>query len=527
MEGRGPRRRPPSRGSVLFGVGTRPDVVPTSGDSLARPGRWSSAWLDLLAILLAVGPSRCRAGCRALGSRSDAAAETGGSARASRGDRRRRHGRITPFLRTQVDGLSSDAWMGVTTQLIVDSPWGHLWLARQVALVVAAAAFWWWVARATRGRAAPCVALAALIAVAGIEAWAGHASALPSGSVVTAAAAMIHVLAAGVWAGGLIVLAIALVPMMRVQRRSRRATLTRVWRAYSPMAATAAVLLVASGLLETGRHVPTATSLTSTVYGGGLITKIVLVCLALAIAGGNAIAVHPHLRAVVGRVLHLPVGWSSRPRRFATLVLCEVLVLVAAMGTAALLTSVPTARETAAASEPTTPQSATVDGIFVTFENIGSGTDRSRMVVRARSTVRPEPAPIIGASVRWTSPSGVGTDLTLTAVEPGHFESEAPRPRPGSWTAEVSIQRRGHPESVTAIAWTVGTTPPAPRVATGRHNRRGPDPADPPDRRCRRCGPASPPTDGPRSVGRSGTSGGTPGRTPAGTGGCRLGQHAR
>ncbi|GAA2159164.1 hypothetical protein GCM10009826_24400 [Humibacillus xanthopallidus] len=451
-----------SHGSILFGVGTRPDVVPATSGAL--PG-WPTVvvrWADLLAILLAVGA--LAVGGRvigALGERTPRLRRRAAVVGALAATGAFLSGWVTPFLRTQVEGLTGDAWTGAVGQLLTQSPWGHLWLARQASLVLAAAALWWWVARSTPGLAARRTALVGLVAVAGLEAWAGHASGLPSGSAVTALAATVHVLAAGVWAGGLLLLVLLLLPP-RVPPQGEPSD-AAAWRTYSPRAASAALLLLASGLLETGRHVPTGGALTSTVYGDGVLLKVGLVALALALAAVNTLGVNTALSARAGRLLGRPAGWRPDPRRFGRLVVCEVLVLLAALGGAALITSVPTARETTVATAPSAPGASTVDGVFVTFESVGAGANRSRVVVRARSTVKPAPAPITGASVQWVGPDRVPTLLSLTAVEPGRFEAETARPEPGTWTARIAIHRPSLPDAVATQTWAV--VDPAARPA--------------------------------------------------------------
>jgi copper transport protein len=531
-----------SHGSILFGVGTRPDVVPATGDALPGSATVVVRWVDLLAILLSVGA--LAVGGRVIGSLGARAphlrrrAAVMGAVAATGAFL---SGWVTPFVRTQVDGLTGDAWAGAVGQLLTDSPWGPLWLARQAFLVVAAVALWWWVSRSGPALAARRTALVGLVAVAGLEAWAGHASGLTSGSVVTGLAATVHVLAAGVWAGGLLLLTLLLLPP-RVAPLGEP-TDAAAWRAYSPRAASAALLLVATGLLETGRNVPTTGALTATVYGDGVLLKVGLVALALALAAVNTLGVNERLSAGACRVLRRPSGWTPTPGRFARLVVCEVLVLLAALGGAALITSVPAARETAAATAPTAPHTSTVDGLFVTFESVGSGPDRSRVIVRARSTLKPAAAPITGASVQWVGPDAVPTFLSLSTVEPGRFEAETARPGPGMWTARIAIHRPGRPDAVTTQTWAVvdaaarpagaleavttiaavvllllglvvtgvvrARTHPRPRVVPGRRARTGssdpaspqacpPLPADPPTVRSLLAGPGTAP--GPSST---------------------------
>ena len=110
-------------------------------------------------------------------------------------------------------------------------------------------------------------ALVALVASVALDCWAGHASALPSGEVLVWAAATAHVLAAGAWAGGLLVLAVVLRPLARLDRGHGQ------WSPSPPGAPSARprpcrqACSSATGLFEAGAHVGTWAALFRGVYG--------------------------------------------------------------------------------------------------------------------------------------------------------------------------------------------------------------------------------------------------------------------
>ncbi|TFC02003.1 hypothetical protein E3O32_12275 [Cryobacterium mannosilyticum] len=443
-------------GSLLFGAGTRPGAVASAAADAPDPPGLILRWLDLSAIMLAIGALAVS------GRVFDSMGEIGNTLR-------RRAlvigalavcvavvtGAITPFLLTQRGGSSLGLWFDATWATLTGTPWGHLWLAREIAIVIAAAAL----VRATRpGGAGGRVQIAAvaLAAVVCLEAWAGHASTLPSRSALAALASASHLVAAGVWAGGLTVLAICLIPVMRHHPDLRGRILASAWRAFSPMAAIATVVLLATGLYEAGRHIPDLRSVASTVYGGAVAGKVALIAVALTLAVINTLLVNPRLAARVGRFLGRPVGWPPVSlRRFTIVVATEILVLVIAVGAASVLTSVPTAREIATATRQTVLHTATVDGLFVTFEQLPAGPDQSRLIVRARSIVKLEQAPVNGVSVTLAAPSGTTTDVLLKGIEPGRYEAEIARPATGAWKATVALQRDGLPAAVTQVGWTV------------------------------------------------------------------------
>jgi copper transport protein len=236
---------------------------------------------------------------------------------------------------------------------------------------------------------------------------------------------------------------------------ARARILGSAWRSFGPMAAIATAVLVATGIYEAGLHIPDLSFVAATVYGGAVAAKLVLVIVALALAAINTLLVNPYLAARVGRVLRRPAGWVPLPRRrFVTVVAAEVLVLAVAVGTAGVLTSVPTAREIATATRQTELHTTTVDGLFVTLEQVAAGPGQSRLIVRSRSIVKLEDAPVTAVSVALTGPTGT-REVLFDRIEPGRYEAETEKPAPGAWTASVSLERDGLPTALTKLRMTI------------------------------------------------------------------------
>jgi copper transport protein len=445
------------RGSVVFGVGVVPDVVVGSATSLPAPPEFLLRWLDLAALVLVIGALAVSG--RVLGSTAAHRATV------------REHvwyvgftaavvavltGAMTPFYRVPRGDGALSAWVSTTWSTLTSTEWGQLWMAREIGLVIVAVALWMRATRRNESQGLVRAAGVVLVAVVGLEAWAGHASALPRQSGLAAVAAGTHIVAAGVWAGGLAVLAWCLVPIMRKDPDVRGPMLSSVWRSFSPMAAVAAVVLLATGLYESGRHIPDLDAVSSTVYGEGVGLKMALVSVALVLAGLNSLLVNPRLATPVGRILGRPIGWAPVSlRRFTTVLTVEVVILLGAVAAAALLTSVPSARELEAAAEETTPLSASTDDVFVTFEVVPAGADQSRLIVRTRSTIRPEPAPISGIKAYLVPAVGTETNLSLSSIEPGRHEAETAKLGPGAWQVSVVIERSPLPDIATQFEWIV------------------------------------------------------------------------
>jgi copper transport protein len=277
------------------------------------------------------------------------------------------------------------------------------------------------------------------------------------------------VLAAGVWAGGLAVLAVTVLRVLR--RGPDEAPDTGVWRAYSPRAAVASAVLLATGLYEAGRHVPLAESLTDTIYGQAVLVKAALLAGALALAGVNTLLVNPDLSARWPRLrARLPEGDGVR-RTFVRTVTAEAAVLVVAVLAAGVLTSVPTSREVAVATRPAVPHVENVDGLFVTVEAVPAGPGQRRIVVRAVPTVLPEQAPVIGAEADVAAPRGAVETVALAPIEGSRFEGSLPTEDVGAWSATVRLHRQAHPDTVVSTGWEQSATPdqlpPTLRTLTG------------------------------------------------------------
>ncbi len=453
----------PARGVLVFGAGVRPQVLPAGEEELPTASEYTLRMIELSAVILAIG-AMAVAG-RVLGSMG----LSGGAAR-----RRALFigalaavvalivGAMTPFAREPHAGASFGAWFDATSATLTSTSWGRLWLVREAGLVVVAAALWWRVIRRDGGSRAARIGVVAMSAVVWFGAWAGHAAVLPRSPSIAAMASALHLGAAGVWAGGLAVLVACLLPAMRRDPDARGPIVASAWRAFSPMAAVATIVLVATGLYETGRHIPEVGAVTSTVYGEVVGLKLGLIVAALIVAGFNTLLVNPQLAAPIGRMLGRPLGWSPVSlRRFTTLVGAEVALLIVAVAGAALLTSVVTPRELERSAQETAPRSVNVGGLFMTFEEVPLGDGESRLIVRTRSVVKPEPAPISGVDVQLAHATGSLSDVPLNTIEEGRYEAGIDRLTPGAWQVTVAVHRSGLPDLVTQVDWEVAADAPA------------------------------------------------------------------
>ncbi len=455
----------PTRGTVVFGSGFRPDGIASADTAAPDAGAVALRVVDLGGSLVALG-SLVVAG-RVIGAlgglgpvlrRRVLTAGALGATVALVG------ALATPVLTASAqlgDSGGATALLSAVQGLVLTSTWGILWAVRVVALLVAYVFLW----RARRDAADEAerrpggrswqvpgrVAAVALALGMTVDAWAGHASTLQGRSVLTSVAASLHVLAASVWAGGLLVLVLAVVPVMRLDGPQRRAVTPAVWRAFSPVAAMSVAVLAATGTYEAARHTGTLAALGDGLYGRSILVKLGLLGVALALAGYNTLVVNDRIASRVGAVVGLGSAWRPRGRALRVTVAVEALVLVLAVGMAAVMTSTPTAREVAAASQTTAPHTDTVDGLFITAEAVPTGT-RLRVVVRTEAVLRPMPWPVTGVEVGFVegtalTPAASAPDVTaLDTVDEGLYEASVDDPGLDEWTAQVVVHRAGRPD---------------------------------------------------------------------------------
>ncbi len=442
-------------GTLVFGAGLRPATPASRGSQIPPSALTLVRWVDLTGMLAAIGALTV----------GDRVLRTAGA----RARRRARTialiavlstwwaGALTPFFRTFDQTFGLALWWDQTWLVLIDTPAGRLWLARQVALTVAVAAGAVWLRMMDHPRRSAAVAMLALAVAAGCGAWAGHAATVANGSTLVALASTAHVLAAGVWAGGLGVLALTLVPTLRRATGERAVLQGPVWRAYSPLAAISTVVLTATGLIQAGHHMPDLGAVTTTVYGAGVAAKTVLMVVALAFAALNTAVVHPGLVFRAGVRLPHAALWRltlSSPRRFAATVTAEVAVLALAVAMAAAVTSTATSKEYLDARRPTTVHAESADGLYVTFEEVPGGPATGRLVVRLRSITRPDPAPVTGVDVDLRS-GGDHVLVPLALTDADRYEGTTAEPGPGTWTATVLVHRTNAADTVTSTSWTV------------------------------------------------------------------------
>lgn len=185
-----------------------------------------------------------------------------------------------------------DGSTGAAITALLGQPWGSSWLLETAAVALFLVGLLL-ERREGRGRIAWMLAGVAAVLMALVPALVGHSGGAGTAAVVADA---LHVLAAGIWAGGLLCLVLAGIPAAAQGRRDggEAPALPVVVAAFSPMALTAVGLLVASGAFGALQHVALG-ELLSTSYGQLLSLKVLAALAAFSLGFYNWRVVRPQL----------------------------------------------------------------------------------------------------------------------------------------------------------------------------------------------------------------------------------------
>lgn len=176
------------------------------------------------------------------------------------------------------------------------------------------------------GGAASRVAGFAALLVAGAPALSGHAAGEES-PALPILADVVHVLAAGTWAGMLTALVVVALPILRRRGDAEvRTHIPPLLGAFSPLALTSALLLAVTGTYAAWLHLPAIDALWTTRYGEVLFRKLVLVAVMVLVGAVNWRRFGPAASAPAGAARLTRSGWFELTIAAAILFATAVLV---------------------------------------------------------------------------------------------------------------------------------------------------------------------------------------------------------
>jgi copper transport protein len=328
-------------------------------------------------------------------------------------------------------------------KVLVSTSWGHAMLVREAVIVAVLAAV-------LLGRRR--IALALLVPVGAAEAMSGHAGSLDIGATLAMTA---HILAGGLWVGGLCVLALVLPGL---ERRDVVATLTRFGR----IAAASVAVVVVTGVYSAGREVVSLDALLSSTYGWSLLAKVGLV-------GATG---------VLGTL-----GFLAVRRRQPSLRLlgAEAAMALGVLLLASVLLSTPPARGPRFAPVPAQiTGSSVITGqardLLVDVSASPNRPGQNFVTATILDTLRPSPGPVRGVTITF-SRAAKRVAVPATRLDAGRWQVAGTQlSAPGTWRIEVAAQRKGQPRATFATAWTVSTPPLPPGTHAPRYSQRGLEP---------------------------------------------------
>ena len=356
--------------------------------------------------------------------------------------------------------------------LITGSGFGVRWASSLALLIVLAPTIWWlrtWLRRGEeigflapggwRSLATTPAVVCLLIGAEGVVlAVSGHTGAESAPGTLGVALRALHLLAAGVWAGGLVALMVVILGG-RGSEPAGRPTARALMRAFSWQAAPAFTLLVATGLVLSGTQVDSVTALLSTPYGIVLAIKVALVGAVAVLALGH------HRLAGMPASSDVAPGRFGRGGRVVFSLALETGVALVLLGFAATLGSTAPARgpqfEGATPRNAVSTQTAIVQDLVIRASLSPNLPGRNLIAAEVLNTRRPVPAPISKVSIglRRDIPGSTSTVVTAIHGEGPRYDGGAVDLSAGDLEITVTVSRPGLPDTRTNISWVVASPP--------------------------------------------------------------------
>jgi copper transport protein len=294
-----------------------------------------------------------------------------------------------------------------------------------------------------KGWGADRVLLAVLGAI-GVATWsvAGHpyASPLPT---VTVAADMIHIASMSVWLGGLIMLAVFLLP------RANAYELGAIIPVWSRWAAYAVGALVVTGIAQALVEVGSVPALFDTGYGQLVLVKVVLL--------GGVLLFASFSRRMVGPIVARSAGAA---RKLRSLVAAESAGAIAIIAVASVLVQVTPARSPEASAPPPTVQSAVLPAqskLFTLTVDDSPAKVGANEVHLYATTPDGQPQTV----QQWTVTAALPAQgiepipVTTLSLAPDHAIGQVTLPAAGTWTFSFTLRTSELDEDTVTTTFTI------------------------------------------------------------------------
>ncbi|MFZ5863761.1 MAG: copper resistance D family protein [Nitrospirota bacterium] len=241
------------------------------------------------------------------------------------------------FQTIRMSGGSVETAMASWKIVLLQTPVGWGWMLKMAAIVLLLVL---WVFRRTPGRV--WLALAVGLFLCYSVSSGGHA--LDQGYVswlfVTDG---FHIFAASLWVGGLVMLFLFGLPILKLVKDNDACALLTGWlERFAGVAAPAVLVLIVTGMYSAWTRIPNVESLSATPYGGTMVFKVALVGLTVGIGGLSRFYILPNLRKLRLKMSDEVVASGRLRQRFWAFIGVEaaiaILIVIVA---AAVLTQLP------------------------------------------------------------------------------------------------------------------------------------------------------------------------------------------
>jgi len=352
--------------------------------------------------------------------------------------------------------------------LLTGTRWGHLWLAREAALIALVAVILGIRSRLderpTRSSTVrPVLAALLVLAVAGIEGLGSHSVAVESARAAAVVAYSLHVLTALLWLGALPALVLVLFP--RVPGLEPREVVRACRGPFSTLVVISVTVLVVTGLYGAGRQVPEPGQLLSSSYGRTLLLKTALLAAVGGLGLANSALLHGRRLNRRGRLVRAP-GGAAPSRRLIVVEASVGAVLLAAAGLLADTAPPRTAAPPVPLAKPRA-YDTTIHDLVLSVSATPNRPGMNGFTVLAASSRRPPPAPVDGVTLKLGRSGASGT-LPLRQIEPGRYFGTGRLDSAGPITITAVVRRVGERLTVT-IPWRVSPKAIPPRVPPQEH----------------------------------------------------------
>ncbi len=193
----------------------------------------------------------------------------------------------------EMSGESFKQSVALLPAMVTDTQFGHIWLARPVALLLLAA-LWWRGRSVAHTRASAAVMLILVSIMAFTRSATGH-PADTGPFTLPEWVDWIHLLAAALWVGTLLAVVLTVLPAIFRTRPPSGSVLALVER-LSRLAGFALLAVLSTGLVSAWHYLVDLHNLTATAYGRVLLIKLAFVAGAIALGALNRYVALPRLR---------------------------------------------------------------------------------------------------------------------------------------------------------------------------------------------------------------------------------------